>query len=314
MILPKIIEVKQESPDNIHITWIVNNICPNSCSYCPAELHNGSNHNYDWDNARRFVELLFKKYKNIQFSIGGGEPSMSPFFPELVKMIYSNGHSVSITSNAYKSQDYWIDIGQYINSISFSYHPEFSTEQYFKNVEAAANVSMVTARVMMLSNQWDKCIAAYERLSLNKLHTTEMVRIYDWGTNSGTEIYTDEQLQRFNSRTRTSGFNPKVPNKTVSKIGAKYLFDDGSIGNNGLNVQYVNRGQTNFMGYECDIGLRSLFISSLGEIKRGNCMAGGTIGHINDPENIQWPTESIICPFNICGCVSDVSISKRLKV
>ena len=90
--------------------------------------------------------------------------------------------------------------------------------------------------------------------------------------------------------------------------------DDGTTFNNSYAVTAINNGQTNFLGYECELGLRSLFISSQGEIKRGNCGVGGIIGNINQPDLIQWPSEPVICPYTVCGCTSDVNINKRLIV
>jgi len=312
MALPTIEEVKQLDDSLTHVTWIINNICPNTCVYCPPTVHNGSNHNYDWDNARRFLHLLFERHQKLHFSIGGGEPSMSTFFPELVKLIYDAGHTITLTSNAYKSQGYWQEVAPYINQICFSYHPEFSTEQYFKNVLSTADVTHVSARVMMLSSHWDKCVAAYERLLEHDTYNMEVVRVYEWGRNNGSDLYTEEQI-KWMDNIKPRYVNPNSPhrNKTWVNTTANYYFDDGTVAHSRDVVYYINRGQTNFKGYECDLGLRSLFISALGDVKRGNCMVGGIIGSINEPDLIQWPTESIICPYDICNCSSDVNINKR---
>jgi len=311
MVLPSIDEVIQHNTDLTHVTWIINDICPNRCVYCPPEIHLGSNHNYDWDNARRFVQELLSRYSLMHISIGGGEPSMSPFLPELVEMFNSAGHTVSLTSNAYRTEAYWQRVAGSINQISFSYHPEFSTEQYFANVAAASAETRVACRVMMLSSHWLQCLAVFERLKLNPIHNTEAVRITNWGTNNGSDAYTPEQIAWFNSLASAAKFYPLHPGKSYAKIGADYIMSDGTIGGHGESVSYINRGQTNFQGYECDIGLRSLFIGPRGQVKAGNCMAGGHIGSINEPELIAWPSKSTICPYTLCGCVTDVNINKR---
>jgi hypothetical protein len=237
---------------------------------------------------------------------------MSPFFPELVKLIHAQGHTITLTSNAYKSQEYWQEIGPYINQISFSYHPEFSTEQYYNNLLATADVTRVTARVMMLSSHWEKCVEAYERLLQHDTYSMEVVRVYEWGRNNGSDLYTDEQIAWMDN-IKPRFMRPDNPhrNKPWCNTTANYYFDDGSVGHSRDQVYYINRGQTDFKGYECDLGLRSLFISATGLVKRGNCMVGGNIGSINEPEAIQWPTESVICPYSICNCSSDVNINKR---
>ena len=67
--MKRIIQVIQPDTAPLHLTWIINNICTNACSYCPENLHNGSNHNYDWENARKFFKLLFEKYHTNPFVI-----------------------------------------------------------------------------------------------------------------------------------------------------------------------------------------------------------------------------------------------------
>ena len=315
MALPKIIEVKQYSDSITHVTWIINNICPNSCRYCPPSLHTGNNHNYDWDNARRFLDLLFQRYTDIHFTIAGGEPSMSPFFPELVRIIHSAGHTVSVSSNAYKSSAYWEDIAAYCSWISFSYHAEYSGEQYFNNVKAAAKVTRVGANIMMLGSHWLQCVKVYEELSQYKEFTTKPWRINNWlgKDNNGSDYYTPEQLAWFDNVELPPESSKVFPasNRRLPNLNAKFILDDGTVDIKNQASLYLNRRQTDFNGYECEIGLRSLFISALGDVKRGNCNVGGVIGNINTPELIRWPTESVICPYSICGCVGDVNINKR---
>ena len=293
----------------MHITWIINNICPNSCIYCPEFLHTGSNHHYDWNNARKFVQLLLEKYPHMHLSIAGGEPSMSPHLLELVKTFHNEGHTVSITTNGYKSPDYWQEIAQYVGSISFSWHPEFSTEQYYDNLNATAKITYCSVKLMMLSSHWDKCIQAYERLKLSTDYTISPTRIIDWGTNNGSDSYTEEQLAWFDAgHTHQSTLEyPYIP------LGAYFVDENNDKSWAQGVIDYINRGQTNFKGYTCEVGLKSLHIGVSGQIRRGNCQVGGLLGNINDPENINWPIDKVICPHDLCHCYSDVIINKWIE-
>ena len=309
--MKKIVKIEQLDPTITHITWIINNICPNTCSYCPVSTRNGANHNYDWKYAREFVKILLTKYPKIHLSIAGGEPSMSPHLIELIKLFSDQGHYITLTTNGYKSVEYWQELSHYVSWIGFSYHPEFSTEQYFANLEAASAITNCTARVMMLSNQWDRCLAVYNKLNSSSRYSTSPVRIVEWGRYNGTDYYTPEQLDWFaevntiDKDLKHHKLKPAVPNKCT------YYFEDGTKNIGGNPIHYVNQGQTNFKGYSCDIGLRSLWIGAHGEIKRGNCMAGGYIGNVNKPFDIVWPDSPIICPHNLCHCSTDVVIDKQ---
>jgi organic radical activating enzyme len=309
--MKKIIEVRQKDPNITHVTWIINNICPNSCIYCPESTHNGSNHNYDWNNARRFVLMLLEKYPKMHLSISGGEPSSSPFLIELVNLFHDGGHTISIITNGYKSADYWREIAQYVTWIGFSYHPEFSNEQYFKNLEAAADITRCGAKVMMLSSHWDQCVKVYEKLNTSSKYVTTPTRIVEWGTRNGSDYYTDEQIKWFQTTMTDYNKMHQHSGKPYSQTEANYYLSDGTIDTTPVAALYINRGQTNFKGYECDIGLRSLFIGAFGQIKRGNCLAGGHIGTIDKPEKIIWPDKPIMCNYDLCSCGTDVNINKK---
>jgi hypothetical protein len=84
----------------------------------------------------------------------------------------------------------------------------------------------------------------------------------------------------------------------------------------GINVnpvQFINAGMTNFNGYVCEIGLKSLFVHYNGKIALGNCSVGGYIGEIENFEDIKWPTKPVICTKNVCHCSTDVNISKWIR-
>jgi organic radical activating enzyme len=316
--MKKILRVKQPVSAPLNLTWVINNICPNKCSYCPSGLHNGSNHNYDWNNVKHFISELFERYSRIHCSISGGEPTMSPFLPELINIFNQNGSTISLTSNGYKTPDYWKEIAPKIGWIGFSYHPEFSTERYFENLNTAKHLTRCTARVMMLSSHWEHCVEVYEQLVIDDKHMAEPVRIVNWlgDINNGTDEYTQEQLEWFINNSDRPDQNNKtlhLTNIIYPKLWATMYMNDGTTEFSGNTVRYINNGQTNFDGYECEIGIKSLFIDHYGNIRRGNCIVGGTIGNINDPINVQWPDSPVTCNLNICHCSSDVTINKWIN-
>jgi organic radical activating enzyme len=312
--MKKIIKVVQApTAPSLHLTWIINNICTNSCSYCPASLHNGANHNYDWDNARRFFQQLFKKYPTIHCTIAGGEPSVSPFLPEIVKTFYEAGHTIGLTSNAAKPVRYWDEIAKMLNYICFSYHPEFPDPQFVEKISAAGWHTPVCVRVMMLPSRWDHCIEMIEKLSKIEHVRVEPVRILDWtGENRSAHLYSNEQLEWFNHNNgNTEKFlsHFEVQPKTVD-IWSDFYLDDGEVEHAPNSLKYINDGMTNFYGYSCEVGLKSLFVDHHGDILLSNCGINGSIGNINNPEGIMWPTDPVICNKRICHCTTDVNINK----
>ena len=312
----KIIRVIQDDPELMHLTWMVNNICQNKCTYCLPSLNSGTGHHYKWENAKKFLKVLFERYPKIHCSITGGEPSMSPFLPEMVKMFQDAGHTIGMTSNAYAPVEYWQEVSKDLNYICFSYHAENPMDDFLDKVMYASQNTMVTVRVMMHSQHWEHTVSVYESIcKLNNVFV-EPVRILDWG-GPGREahVYTQEQLDWFTKAEQLQGHRkvniiendnmPKVPS-----ISASYQFEDGSIVTGTNTLDHINAGQTNFSGYVCEIGLKSLFIDSTGDVLLSNCCVGGTQGHLDKPEEMQWPEKPVICTKKICHCTIDVNINK----
>ena len=58
-------KVRNNHPDVFQVTWIINDICSNSCSYCLPALFAGTNHGYDWNNAKMFVKHILDTKKDL---------------------------------------------------------------------------------------------------------------------------------------------------------------------------------------------------------------------------------------------------------
>ena len=310
--MKKIIRVQQRDDSLMHLTWVINNICTNACSYCPSELHNGTNHNYDWNNARKFFEVLFQRYPKIHCSVSGGEPSVSPFFQEIVKIFYEAGHTIGATSNAAKPVAYWEDISKYLSYICFSYHPEFADKDFIKKVTAASKNTLVTARVMMYPKMWDHCLDIYNQLIEVPHIFVEPVRVLDWNGAADTTAsnYTEDQLKFFAENTRGDTILRHLPDHRIANINATFYFNDNTVDEQPNTVDYTNMGMTNFNGYTCEVGLKSLFVSYLGDVQLANCGIYGSIGNIDNPDNVKWPTAPIVCNKSLCHCSSDININK----
>lgn len=311
----KIIRVEQLDNDLVHLTWVINNICPNSCSYCPTGLHNGKNHHYDWDQARKFFVYLFEKYSKLHCSVSGGEPSVSPFFKEIVQIFYENNRSIGVTSNASKSLEFWIEVSQYLNYICFSYHPEFPTEKFIEKVTEAGNRTFVTVRIMMHPKFWDHCVDVYNSLRQYTQIFVEPVRIFNWhgGSDPTASQYTEDQLDWFLNYERDDNYDSTHLIQTVPALTSVFHLNDGSKLESPNTVELINSGLTNFYGYTCEVGLKELFIDAKGDVYLGNCMINGPIGNIGRPDDIQWPSQAIVCNKTLCHCTTSVNINKWIS-
>jgi len=308
--------------DSVVITWVINNICTNSCSYCPADLHTGKNHHYDWNTAKAFINECFERYGKIHFSVAGGEPSLSPFFKEMVDLIYDQNGTITLTTNLAKSAKWWGKIASKMSSIGCSYHPEFMLTQsdedlFFEKIAVTSKLTGVTVRVMMHPDHWDKCMAFYNRLKDSDLMISlEIVRILDnFGIGDPFCVinYTAEQdkllnetpiIQRWATLPSTyRNINLRSEIVDVSNTKEEFTYE--------ITSGLTNSQNTNFEGWTCNVGLESLFVHYNGTVIRGNCGVGGFIGNVNT--SIDWPTTSIICNKNQCHCSADILLSKEIN-
>lgn len=303
--MKKIIKIEQSINAPFRLTWLINNICTNDCSYCGPDYKTGKNHHYEWENARRFFKILFERYPSIDCSVVGGEPSLSPFLPELAQLFKDAGHTIGISSNAAKTVRYWEDISKNLDYILFSWHSEFIDPNFEEKVTVSAKNTFVMVKVMMHPKHWDKCIEAYNHYYALDNVFVEAVRIMGPVGN-----YSEEQFNWFDTGTHPPKENFKFP----VDIKSDYYLDDGTVMYKPTVNYFISRGMTNFNNYTCEIGIKSLYVDWKGDIKKAYCGVDGIIGNINTPEEITWPNGPVNCNIDgLCVCGADVIINKWIE-
>ena len=326
----KLLEVKTRNPNILHLTWILNNICTNACSYCDPILYAGKNHHYEWQHAEKFIQEVSKRYDKINLSLSGGEPTLSPWLLDLCKQVNGDIH---ITTNGVSSFRKYEELSKYVCGWSFSWHPEFQQEGWLDKVSQIAYLSSVTVRIMAPANKMTE-VNNFLNLIKSKQRNFqyEVVKIQPRGNiDINTMKYSnvnEQQLVEWNDH--SPGYSTKeflrskkhaFPNLVADQIGrdAEYIFDitDVSVLRDNFQKSYVSsndiikHGFTNYQGWLCNIGLESLFVHFDGSIKRGNCPVGGEIGNIQNFEGIQWPLDPIVCTSTRCDCNTDIRITKK---
>lgn len=325
----KIIEIKNE--DKAIITWILNDICNYACRYCPPVLHDGKNHLFNWDVVSPFLDRLFEQYgknRHLTFSLSGGEPTLSPFFPEMIERIHTLGGTVGITTNLVRTPRFIKDNFKYLTYAACSFHPaqEFpngTADEWLEKIKIASLETQVAARIMMDPLHWDKSIEFIEKLKKKTTAKIEIVYIDDQYGASRTKLakinYSEEQLEFFKTfketPSRSSADLIRITNPIYRDFHAtpvQATFEDNTTENITSPQGLINKGQTNFYDYLCNIGAESLFIHQNGHIKRGNCDVGGVVGSVKEFDKINWDNFSrpVICNSLRCHCGGDIPVSK----
>lgn len=310
----KLIQIRQNRRV-MQLTWIMNNICTNHCDYCPPDLHMGKNHHYEWKNVKSFIDRLVSHYSSIHCSISGGEPTVSPFFPELVSTFYDAGHTVGITTNGSRNVRYWREIAPKLSYICFSYHPAYPDAQLLDKIREAALHTSCVVRVMMDSRYWDQAMEFYKQCIKLPYIGVEPVRILpEIAARRIGDDYTDEQNNWLNTTKQRSALTSVIhetnPAWRPANAHSTFYYDDGSFDSNGDSNYLISTGQNDFRGWACNIGLESLFIHYNGWVKKGNCYQSEELFHIDSHEEHELPISAELCVQKICHCNTDVLISK----
>jgi hypothetical protein len=287
------------------LTWIVNNICTQHCRYCPDMLHRGTNQTpWSWQQAQEFSQKIFDLNRPIELSIAGGEPTLSPHLKPLINLYKSRGHRVVMTSNGSRSLDYWRDID--LDLLCLSYHPSWAQGDWLDKVsEIVKFIPNITIELMMDPLYWDQCMIVYEDIVNRKLPVgLNPVRILDWGAEIA--VYDKLQEQWLDSKKFIN--QPHVPknfSQALAEIdGTGYPLNPADL---------IRSGYNRFPGWQCRIGLDSLFVQFDGSIRRGNCEQDGYFGWIQDPD-FQLPTTATTCQVYLCHCASDVKTTKHRQI
>jgi len=316
------------NPKTSIITWIINDVCTYSCRYCPPILQNGKNHKYNWHHILPFLKHLFNFYsiendnRKIIFSLSGGEPTLSPFFSQLVKEVHNNSHHINLSTNLTRSEQFIERTFKYVTQVCASFHPAMvfpnkTEDEYIRKLNISFGLAPTTARIMLDPLYWDQTMDFLERIKEETKANIDAVIIDEQYGNIGFKLcdikYTDDQLEFINNfkhirRHRGTHSGEKHPAKDIF---IKYKNEDQKVFE--LSEDPIRNGETNFFNYNCHIGKESLFIDRDGSIKRGNCHEGGFIGTLDHWQRIDWNSlrRPIMCSSLNCLCGGDLMVSKE---
>ena len=162
----KIIKVVPIS-DLFSITWMLGKFCNYDCMYCPDYLHDATSVPHSLDKLQQSWTKVYKKTEhlslNYKIAFTGGEVTANKNFLPFVKWMRDNYECVKqiiITTNGSASERYYLDLAQYVDSISFSTHSEFIKEKEFFNKAVAINQVMPrpgkSFHVNIMNEHWNQ--------------------------------------------------------------------------------------------------------------------------------------------------------------
>lgn len=268
---PLLDEIRQRNPvDVCEVVVEVRNACNYRCFYCVGVNNEASVNRFDLPAVEKSLQMISAEVVVISFDCGGGEPTVHPQFPELLRLCATRG-PVSFPSNNSQNPERWLpkDIAGRIY-VRAALHPESeeALDKYVRNarylIEAGCSFS-----------------------SLFVSHPTRMSKIPHY---------------------RQYFADMGVPFTPVSFIGEyegrryPHAYSDEEkemLGLNAENRSWFHRIEPhatrirNFRGIPCLAGFRTIFITPTGAVRRCHY----------DKKKLQAPlTRPEPCRVKNCGC------------
>ena len=282
----------------IKIEWNLGKRCNYDCSYCPSSIHDNTSPHTDIEILKKAVDKIANLGKPVRLSFTGGEPTVHPKFPELIKYCKHVGINwISVTTNGTLPYEFYasLPVDQYV----FSIHFEYDWMRVSTTLRKLADMTKIALIGQIMAHHDHMIPAKITREVLTQEGVPSTVRRIRW-TEGNHDLFDDmryhpDDLAWIKEQEST------VPGNTV--------FDPDGISQiihaNDVIKLHLNK----FKGWTCNAGLESLMINWDGEVHRATCRVGGSLGNIYE-DTFVAPSDPVICTRDWCTCAADIPITK----
>lgn len=326
----KPIELITNYKDVLRVCYMVSNVCNYKCVYCFDGSNEGTvKFRKDWQLIANNFNHLFDHYKattnkkRFDVQLVGGEPSMWSNLPEFCSAIKSR-HNVSImvVSNGSRTLRWWKESAHLYDHVQLScHHADVDLEHFINVADTLYELNVVvTVLVMMDPKAWDKCVDIVDKLKQSKRRWA--INLQKLESNSTYPIvYTEEQSKWIEENTRVRYGNPFYLIRNMFKAfiyqkEPKAVFPDGKKKNLTNHVMTLNNWN-HFNGWECNLGVDSIFIPLDGSVT-GTCLQKlygkdfyYNIYDENFVENFKPEIKPVTCRQLGCYCVAEINLTKK---
>ncbi len=298
--------------NTVAINWCILNVCNYKCSYCPDFLHSGSGGWPDLDKSSQFLTNVIEHYeeKNVHFEFTGGEVTLWRGFPDLVLFLksYKNVY-VGVISNGSSKLKWWDYMKEYLDHACLSFQPEFSKRSHYIELTKLINEHMRThVNLMMHPHYFDLCLDVVEEIVSDVPNISVALQPLLVDFKDELYSYTDEQLEILDKQFELYGSRVKW-NKEWPVFRGSMIVSKGNKTFNSSSHRFISDGTNRWKGWRCYAGVEQIIVAPNGQIWRGWCLEGGSIGSIHD--FVELPTQPIICGRDYCHCNFDIMCTKE---
>ena len=305
----------------LRVNWTMGNSCTFKCSYCPNHLNDGSIRWLPLDKMKKIVDDLLEIYttkynkKIFIFELTGGEPTVYPDIDDFAVYLKSKGIYVQLCTNGSRTTRWWNDFAENFQSITLSYHVEFTDVEHMVNVGNLVESKGVNAcgLVLMDPKNFDKIKNDLEYMRQHAKFNINVRKVIDRGSKKDWFYqYSAEQLAYLEKNYVINPPNPVAQFPQEIQYRTIWIKDQERRNVNENTI--FNLPDNNFYGWDCYAGIDTLSLDVWGNILTGYCetMMHSPIGswRNDDLKQLTWPTTSTVCKNKSCVCVHDLRARK----
>jgi MoaA/NifB/PqqE/SkfB family radical SAM enzyme len=309
---------KKSYEDYFVVNWCFFTICNFACSYCPTSLHDGKQRGLPIDTVKTFCRNVIeqKAGKKVFFEFTGGEVTFYKSFPELFTYLKDLGADTGLISNGSRDLEFWKKHKHLIDHICLSFHPEQGDPDHFFEVVKLLNDTVtVHVNIMMLPAKFDMLHDLAKRIASEIEGISVSMQALFEQMSGAIFTYTPDQKAVLDAQTLPWGQSLKYfqhPDK-VRKVYRGEMKTVNAAGEATVVVppELIARGENNWMGWDCHIGLENIVINPNGDVMRGWCGVGGVFGNVQQSD-FKLPTKPIRCSSSTCHCGLDIMATKEM--
>lgn len=333
----------RKDPMILSATWFLGKRCNYDCSYCSSYTHDNYSPHIKKEGALHFLNELKnhvnKSGKKLKLTITGGEPFIHPNFLEILKFANQNIDMTQciVVTNGSMSFEMYEESAEYLTNITFSLHLEKSQKVIDATIEKilrlnkikkwflSINLMAVPGKLNQIKNIVEIFLKNNVKFILRKIDPPNQYNRYHYKEKKLNKEIIESEQNNFskNKIVRKNKWNDNlnfdqyyseqeldyicsINNSEQWKNIKLHFHKSESIEINTDDLKSKNLNS--WKGWQCYIGIDSIYIQHTGEVFRGHCMQGEVIGKIG--QQITWLKKPILCPIQWCVCNADMVIRK----
>jgi len=234
--------------------------------------------------------LLYNHFDSFRLSLLGGEPTVYKGLDMALDSVIKNDNKkLILETNASREISWWDKYAEFLDKVVISFHHAFlKIEHLFFVLETLKDKNIsVHIKLPITPKHWHDIIK-YKQLLADRGYSSELQLLYKNFTkgNNSYYQYSEEQLN--------------------------YYYKDKHIEEDQIQntIEYKKIHKLNeYHGHMCWAGVEQFVIDKFGNIYRGWCEQGGSLGNIY-ADTINWPQDPIMCQKYLCGNGFDLEARK----